>query len=79
MVEKMNFRARHVLNQALEVLNCAMDEAIATSDIGAMVGISDRLFQLYQHLEDQKHNKISIGFSLDPKNKSEEDDESHDS
>ena len=71
MVEnKLNKEAKHVLEQSLKVLEYAMDMAVQKDDLDAMIGISDRLMMLYQHLADKNAKKFKPGFSLS--NKEEE-------
>ncbi|CAB5218168.1 hypothetical protein UFOVP204_50 [uncultured Caudovirales phage] len=65
MVEhKLNKEAKHVLEQSLKVLEYAMDMAVQKDDLDAMIGISDRLMMLYQHLADKNVKKFKPGFSL---------------
>jgi hypothetical protein len=77
MVEhKLNKEAKHVLEQSLKVLEYAMEMAVQKDDLDAMIGISDRLMMLYQHLADKNAKKFKPGFSLS--NKEEEvNDESN--
>jgi hypothetical protein len=67
MVEKLNKEAKHVLDQSLQVLEYAMDMAVQKDDLDAMIGISDRLMMLYQHLADKNVKKFKPGFSLKEK------------
>jgi hypothetical protein len=53
-----------VLDQALKVLEHAMKLADEKDDLDAMIGISDRLMMLYQHLSDKNTKKFKPGFSL---------------
>ena len=53
MVEqKKEKKARHVLNEALRVLEFTMEMAVQKQDIDAMIGIADRLMMSvsYTHL-----------------------------
>ena len=75
--DKKNRKASHVLNQALRVLEFTMELAVDKGDIDAMIGISDRLMMLYQHLSDGDNaKKFKPGFSLNPGDKAEPEDES---
>jgi hypothetical protein len=68
MVEhKLNKEAKHVLDQSLKVLEYAMEMAVQKDDLDAMIGISDRLMMLYQHLSDKNPKKFKPGFSLNEK------------
>jgi len=65
MVEnKLNKESKHVLDQSLKVLEYAMEMAVQKDDLDAMIGISDRLMMLYQHLSDKNVKKFKPGFSL---------------
>jgi hypothetical protein len=75
MVDKSNKRANHVLDEALRVLEFTMELAIEKQDIDAMIGISDRLMVLYQHLLDGNVKKFKPGFSLAEKEEKVHDDE----
>jgi hypothetical protein len=77
MVEKSNKDAKHVLHQALRVLEFTMEMAVQKQDIDAMIGVSDRLMMLYQHLSEGNIKKFKPGFALvekeEPKNHDESD------
>lgn len=73
---KLNKESRHVLNQALKVLEHAMELAGQKDDLEAMIAISDRLMILYQHLSDGSVKKFKPGFTLTEKEEKEEN-ESH--
>lgn len=76
MVEhKLNKEAKHVLEQSLKVLEYAMDMAVQKDDLDAMIGISDRLMMLYQHLADKNVKKFKPGFALSAADKVESEDE----
>lgn len=62
--KKLNKEAKHVLDQSLKVLEYAMEMAVQKDDLDAMIGISDRLMMLYQHLADKNVKKFKPGFSL---------------
>ena len=64
---KLNKEAKHVLDQSLKVLEYAMEMAVQKDDLDAMIGISDRLMMLYQHLSDKNPKKFKPGFALAPK------------
>jgi hypothetical protein len=64
---KLNKEAKHVLEQSLKVLEYAMEMAVQKDDLDAMIGISDRLMMLYQHLADKNVKKFKPGFSLGEK------------
>lgn len=64
MVDKINKDAKHVLDQSLKVLEYAMEMAVQKDDLDAMIGISDRLMLLYQHLSDKNVKKFKPGFGL---------------
>jgi len=64
MVNKSDKEAKHVLNQALKVLEFTMDLAVQKQDIDAMIGISDRLMVLYQHLSEGGIKKFKPGFAI---------------
>jgi hypothetical protein len=70
--KKLNKDSKHVLDQALRVLEFTMELAVQKEDIDAMIGISDRLMMLYQHLAEGGVKKFKPGFSLNEK------EESHD-
>jgi hypothetical protein len=75
MVEhKLNKEAKHVLEQSLKVLEYAMDMAVQKDDLDAMIGISDRLMMLYQHLADKNAKKFKPGFSLSDKEEEKNDE-----
>jgi hypothetical protein len=76
MVEKMNKEAKHVLDQSLQVLTQAMNLAVEKDDLDAMIGISDRLMMLYQHLADKNVKKFKPGFSLNAKEEEVRDSDS---
>lgn len=68
MVDKtMNKEAKHVLDQALKVLEFTMELAVQKQDIDAMIGISDRLMILYQHLAEGNVKKFKPGFTMGQK------------
>jgi hypothetical protein len=71
---KLNKEAKHVLHQALKVLEFTMELAIQKEDVDAMIGISDRLMMLYQHLSDKNVKKFKPGFSLMEKEERAEDE-----
>ena len=60
-------KASHVLNQALKVLEFTMELAVQKQDIDAMIGISDRLMVLYQHLAEGSVKKFKPGFAIHEK------------
>ena len=62
--KKLNKDAKHVLEQALKVLEFTMELAVQKQDIDAMIGISDRLMMLYQNLSEGGVRKFKPGFSL---------------
>jgi len=62
--KKVNKEAKHVLDQALRVLEFTMDMAVQKQDIDAMIGISDRLMILYQHLSEGDVKKFKPGFAM---------------
>ena len=64
MVDKSNKKANHVLDQALKVLEFTMELAVQKEDIDAMIGISDRLMVLYQHMSEGSPKKFKPGFAL---------------
>jgi hypothetical protein len=64
---KLNKEAKHVLDQALRVLEFTMELAVQKQDIDAMIGISDRLMMLYQQLSEGGVKKFKPGFSLNEK------------
>jgi len=70
--KKLNKDSKHVLDQALRVLEFTMELAVQKEDIDAMIGISDRLMMLYQQLAEGGVKKFKPGFSLNEK------EESHD-
>jgi hypothetical protein len=76
MVDKSNKKANHVLDEALRVLEFTMELAIEKQDIDAMIGISDRLMVLYQHLSDGNVKKFKPGFAINPIDKVESENES---
>jgi len=67
--KKLNKDARHVLEQSLKVLEFTMELAVQKQDMDVMIGISDRLMMLYQHLAEGSAKKFKPGFSM---NKEEE-------
>jgi len=68
MVDKtINKEAKHVLDQALKVLEFTMELAVQKQDIDAMIGISDRLMLLYQHLAEGNVKKFKPGFTMGQK------------
>ena len=62
--KKVNKEATHALHQALKVLEFTMELAVQKEDIDAMIGISDRLMMLYQHLSESNPKKFKPGFAL---------------
>ena len=52
------------MDQSLKVLEYAMEMAVQKDDLDAMIGISDRLMILYQHLADKDIKKFKPGFTL---------------
>lgn len=62
--QKLNKEAKHVMDQSLKVLEYAMEMAVQKDDLDAMIGISDRLMILYQHLADKDIKKFKTGFTL---------------
>jgi len=68
--ESKNKKATHVLNQALKVLEFTMELAVQKQDIDAMIGISDRLMVLYQHLSEGSIKKFKPGFAINEKEES---------
>jgi hypothetical protein len=75
--DKQNRKASHVLNQALRVLEFTMDLAVQKQDIDAMIGISDRLMVLYQHLSEGSIKKFKPGFALVEKEELNEQSDEH--
>lgn len=65
--KKLNKQAKHILSQALEVLEYAMESAVQKDDIDAMIGIADRLMMLYQNLSESTIKRFKPGFSLNEK------------
>lgn len=63
MVENSK-ESKRVLDEALRVLEHAMVLADEKEDLDAMIGISDRLMMLYQHLADKSGKKFKPGFAL---------------
>ena len=61
---KLNKEAKHVLHQALRVLEFTMELAVQKEDVDAMIGISDRLMMLYQHLSEGSGKKFKAGFAM---------------
>ena len=61
---KLNKEAQHVLHQALRVLEFTMELAVQKEDVDAMIGISDRLMMLYQHLSEGSGKKFKAGFAM---------------
>jgi hypothetical protein len=74
MVDKINKEAKDTLNQALKVLEHAMELALQKDDLDAMIAISDRLMMLYQHLSDKNVKKFKPGFTLSSKEEPKDDD-----
>jgi hypothetical protein len=75
MVNKSDKDAKHVLHQALRVLEFTMELAVQKQDIDAMIGISDRLMMLYQHLSDGTNaKKFRPGFAFADKEEKVEDE-----
>ena len=65
MVEhKKEKKAKHVLNEALRVLEFTMEIAVQKQDLDAMIGIADRLMMLYQNLSEGSIKKFKPGFSM---------------
>ena len=75
MVNKSDKDAKHVLHQALKVLEFTMELAQEKGDIDAMIGISDRLMMLYQHLSEGNIKKFKPGFALVEREEKKDDDE----
>jgi hypothetical protein len=73
--KKLNKEASHVLHQALKVLEFTMELAVQKEDIDAMIGISDRLMMLYQHLSEGSGKKFKPGFALVEKEVDDEPDQ----
>jgi hypothetical protein len=65
--KKMNKEAKHVLDQALRVLEFTMEIAVQSKDIDAMIAVSDRLMILYQHLAEGDVKKFKPGFAIGQK------------
>jgi hypothetical protein len=76
MVNKSDKDARHVLLQALKVLEFTMELAVQKEDIDAMIGISDRLMMLYQHLSEGSIKKFKPGFAFSADKQEKVEDES---
>jgi len=74
--DKQNRKASHVLNQALRVLEFTMELAQSKGDIDAMIGISDRLMMLYQHLSEGNAKKFKPGFAFAADKEERVEDES---
>ena len=74
VVKKNEKEATHVLHQALKVLEFTMELAMEKQDIDAMIGISDRLMILYQHLSEDSPKKFKPGFSLMEKEEVKKDE-----
>jgi hypothetical protein len=74
MVNKSDKDAKHVLHQALRVLEFTMELAVQKQDIDAMIGISDRLMMLYQHLSEGGVKKFKPGFGLIEKEEVKDDE-----
>ena len=72
MVEKLSKDAKHVLDQSLKVLEYSMELAVQKEDLDAMIGISDRLMMLYQHLADKGGKKFKPGFAISEKEEKNE-------
>jgi len=71
--EKLNKESKHVLHQALKVLEFTMELAVQKEDIDAMIGIADRLMMLYQHLSEGTPKKFKPGFTLADKEEPQND------
>ena len=71
---KMSKESKHVLDQSLKVLEYAMEMAVQKDDLDAMIGISDRLMMLYQHLADKNVKKFKPGFSLAEREEPQDDE-----
>jgi len=76
MVNKSDKDAKHVLHQALRVLEFTMELAQSKGDIDAMIGISDRLMMLYQHLSEGNAKKFKPGFAFAADKEERVEDES---
>ena len=76
MVIKSDKDAKHVLHQALRVLEFTMELAQSKGDIDAMIGISDRLMMLYQHLSEGNAKKFKPGFAFAADKEERVEDES---
>ena len=76
MVNKSDKDAKHVLHQALRVLEFTMELAQSKGDIDAMIGISDRLMMLYQHLSEGSTKKFKPGFAFAADKQERVEDES---
>jgi len=76
MVNKSDKDAKHVLHQALRVLEFTMELAQSKGDIDAMIGISDRLMMLYQHLSEGSAKKFKPGFAFAADKEERVEDES---
>ena len=74
---KLNKEAKHVLHQALRVLEFTMEIAVQKEDLDAMIGISDRLMMLYQHLSEGSGKKFKAGFALMEKEEKNDRIEDH--
>ena len=78
MVEhKKEKKAKHVLDEALRVLEFTMEIAVQKEDLDAMIGISDRLMMLYQHLSEGSGKKFKAGFALMEKEEKNDRIEDH--
>ena len=73
--DKLSKESKVILNQALLVLENAMDLAGQKEDLDAMIAISDRLMMLYQHLADKNSKKFKPGFALVDREDSKKNDE----
>ena len=75
--KKLSKEAKHVLDQALRVLEFTMEIAVQSKDIDAMIGISDRLMILYQHLSEGDVKKFKPGFSMGHKEEVRDESDEH--
>ena len=76
MVDGKNTKeAKHIINQALRVLEYAMELAGQKEDLDAMIAISDRLMMLYQYTADKNTKKFKPGFVMADKDKENDPDE----
>jgi len=75
MVDGKNSKeAKHIINQALKVLEYAMELAGQKEDLDAMIAISDRLMMLYQYIAEKNTTKFKPGFTFNEKEKEDEPD-----